>query len=299
MAKRSDENVVKKYDKKTIDGCRTCPPRKACVGTEISIETSGCLEGGNLDFNLRQPDDQVIALHVDCPGNGKLTITTCEALKGGGEFTANQKCATDIDLCLNTKWLDRFVMSRIGDGMLKIEGDDSIHGDVVYTANQANDTRAVFGVNWDQFPACGGRGGMEWNGNCWKIDWSKVPFCEGMEWDEAEGGWRIDWLQWPNCLNGGILGENGCYRIDWTQFPNALRGGIIAEDNSYRVDWHQFPWCQDSGIIKQNECYKVNADYLLKSAKINGESAVTVIENLLTFVQAQQHRIEALEAKLS
>ena len=104
-----------KYKSKSIDGCRDCPPRKACEGAEITFEGSGCVEGGG-EITLRQPHDETIKFHVDCPGNGKLSIKTCESLEGGGDFYANAKCNEDITLCINNEWLHRFVQSRIGNG---------------------------------------------------------------------------------------------------------------------------------------------------------------------------------------
>lgn len=167
-SKKSKNNVVEEFKAKTIDGCNTCPPKKSCEGAEISVETSGCLNGGG-SFNLRQPDDQVIPLHVACPGDGKLTITTCESITGGGEFTANQKCNTDIELCINNSWLDRFVLQRIGNGRLVIRNDGTLHGEGIFLANQANDTGITLGVDWSTFPACEG-GNLEWTGSCWRVE---------------------------------------------------------------------------------------------------------------------------------
>lgn len=147
----SEENAVEKYTPKNIEGCSTCPPTKACVGPEITFETSGCLDGGG-SFNLRDQTDQVIPFHVECPGDGKLKITTSESLNGGGEFTANQACSTNIDLDINNVWLDRFVLSRIGNGSLNIEGDMSINGGTTFKANQENDANCVLKVNWGAMP---------------------------------------------------------------------------------------------------------------------------------------------------
>ena len=170
------DNAVEKYESKTIDGCSTCPPKQACEGAEITIETSGCIDGGG-SFGLRQIEDQIIPLHVECPGDGKLTITTCEALMGGGEFTANQECNTDIELCINNSWLDRFVSSRIGNGKFIITNDGTIDSEAEFTANQANDTAMVLAVNWSSFPACSGAGGLKWNAGaqCWQVDWDAMP----------------------------------------------------------------------------------------------------------------------------
>ena len=190
------DNAAETFKPKTVDGCNTCPPSKACTGPEITFETSGCLDGGG-SINLRQSEDQVIPLHVECPENGKLSITTCESITGGGEFTANQKCNTDLELCINNEWLDRFVSSRLGNGKLTITGDSSIHGDGLFTANQGNDTHIVLGVNWDAFPACGGVSGLLWNGSCWRVEWQHFPACNhgGISWQD--NCWKIDrdWLQ--------------------------------------------------------------------------------------------------------
>lgn len=147
----NQENAVEKYTPKEIEGCSTCPPTSACEGPEITFETSGCLDGGG-SFNLRGQTDQIIPFHVECPGDGKLTITTSESINGGGEFTANQVCSTNIELDLNNVWLDRFVLSRIGNGKLNIEGDMSINGGTTFTANQENDSNAVLSVNWSGMP---------------------------------------------------------------------------------------------------------------------------------------------------
>lgn len=162
----SEINAVEKHTPKTIDGCNTCPPAKSCQGAEITIETSGCLDGGG-SVNLSQQVDEVIPLHVECPGDGKLSITTGESLEGGGEFTANQKCNTDIELGLNNAWLDRFVLGRIGNGRLNIEGDYSIAGGGEFTANQQNDTNIVLKVNWDQMPINGQS--LEWQNGMLKV----------------------------------------------------------------------------------------------------------------------------------
>lgn len=210
----ADENAVSKNKPKSIDGCSTCPPAKSCSGPEITFETSGCLDGGG-SFNLRGSEDQIIPLHVDCPENGKLTITTCESISGGGEFTANQKCNTEINLCLNNNWLDRFVTSRIGNGQLKISGDSTIKGDGLFTANQGNDANVVLGVNWDSFPACGGHSGLLWNGSCWRVEWVHFPACNhgGISWQD--NCWKIDreWLQV----------EVGGYSIAWDRIADAPR----------------------------------------------------------------------------
>lgn len=157
-----------KYRKKSIDGCRECPPRKACEGAEISLVGTGCVEGGG-EFTLRQPNDQEIEFHVDCPGNGKLAIKTCESLEGGGDFYANAKCNEDITLCINNEWLHKFVMSRVCNGELKIITTDDMKGGGAFTANQCNNTNIVLGVNWEKFPACEG-GGIVLQNGCWAID---------------------------------------------------------------------------------------------------------------------------------
>ncbi len=189
----SANNAVEKFKPKTIDGCNTCPPKKSCEGPEVTFETSGCLNGGG-SINLRQVEDQVIPMHVECPGNGKLTVTTCESIDGGGEFTANQKCGTDIELCINNSWLDRFVNTRIGDGELVIGTDDSISSiatnDGKFTANQFDDTSIVFGVDWSKFPVCDLS--LVFVGSCWVVNWSQFPVCPG----------------------GGLVWENGCWRLD-------------------------------------------------------------------------------------
>ena len=169
-------NVVEEHQGKTIDGCETCPPRQGCEGAQISIETSGCLDGGG-DFSLRQPESQVIPLHVECPGDGKLTITTAEALIGGGEFTANQRCNTDINLDINMSWIERVINSRVGNGKFIITNDGTIDCEATFLANQANDTSMVLSVNWSSFPACSGEGGLKWNeaGQCWQVDWEQMP----------------------------------------------------------------------------------------------------------------------------
>ena len=173
-ATHKTDNAVEKYESKTIDGCSTCPPKQACEGAEITIETSGCIDGGG-SFSLRQVEDQIIPLHVECPGDGKLKITTCESLNGGGEFTANQECNTDIELCINNTWLDRFVAQRIGNGKFIITNDGTIDCEAEFTANQVNDTSMVLSVNWSSFPGCS-EGGLKWNeaGQCWQVDWSKA-----------------------------------------------------------------------------------------------------------------------------
>lgn len=147
----AEPNAVEKFKPKTIDGCNTCPPAKSCEGPELIFETSGCLDGGG-SVNLRQSTDEVIPFHVECPGNGLLRITTSESINGGGEFTANQVCGTDIELDLNNAWLDRFVLSRIGNGELNITGDFSISGGTTFTANQQNDSNCVLKVNWGAMP---------------------------------------------------------------------------------------------------------------------------------------------------
>jgi len=192
-ASSSANNAVEKFKPKTIDGCNTCPPKKSCEGPEVTFETSGCLNGGG-SINLRQVQDQVIPMHVECPGNGKLTVTTCESINGGGEFTANQKCGTDIELCINNSWLDRFVNARIGDGELVIGTDDSISSiatnDGKFTANQFDDTSIIFGVDWSKFPVCDLS--LVYVGSCWVVNWS----------------------QFPACASGGIVWQDGCWKLD-------------------------------------------------------------------------------------
>ena len=162
----SEINAVEKHTPKTIDGCNTCPPAKSCQGAEITIETSGCLDGGG-SFNLQSQVEEVIPFHVECPGNGKLSITTSESLEGGGEFTANQKCNTDIELGFNNAWLDRFVLGRIGNGILNIEGDSSIKGGGEFHANQENDSNVVLKVNWQEMPI--NTSSLEWQDNRLKV----------------------------------------------------------------------------------------------------------------------------------
>ena len=157
-----------KYKNKSIDGCRDCPPRKACEGAEITFEGSGCVEGGG-EITLRQPHDETIKFHVDCPGNGKLSIKTCESLEGGGDFFANAKCNEDITLCINNEWLHRFVQSRIGNGELTIITSDDMKGGGKFLANQVNNTNIVLSVNWEKFPACTG-GGLVLQNGCWRVD---------------------------------------------------------------------------------------------------------------------------------
>ena len=152
----------------SLDGCRECPPRKACEGAEISIVGTGCAEGGG-DFTLRQPNDQEIEIHVDCPGNGKLSITTCEALEGGGDFFANAKCDENINLCLNTEWMHTFITSRVCNGQLSIKTTDDLKGGGDFGANQCANTNIVLSVNWQNLPV-GRSGGLAWKGNAWEVD---------------------------------------------------------------------------------------------------------------------------------
>jgi hypothetical protein len=140
-----------KYARKSLDGCRECPPRKSCEGAEISFVGSGCLEGGG-EITLRQPNSQEIEFHVPCPGNGKLSITTCEALEGGGDFFADAHCNEEINLCLNTEWMNTFVNSRVCDGELKITTNDDLNGGGTFGANQCKNTNIVLGVNWSNIP---------------------------------------------------------------------------------------------------------------------------------------------------
>ena len=163
----SEANAVEKFKPKTIDGCNTCPPAKACEGPEITVETSGCLDGGG-SFNLRGQTDEIIPLHVECPGDGKLKISTGESIKGGGEFSANQFCDTEVELEVNNAWLDRFVMSRIGNGKLTVEGDFSIEGGGEFHANQQNDTNIVLTVDWTSMPI-DPNGGLMWQNNMLKV----------------------------------------------------------------------------------------------------------------------------------
>lgn len=156
------------YKNKSLDGCRECPPRKACEGAEISIVGTGCAEGGG-EFTLRQPDDQEIEIHVDCPGNGKLSISTCESLEGGGDFFANAKCNEEIKLCINNEWLNKYVGNRIGEGELTINTTDDLTGGGTFGANQTNNTNIVLGINWSNIPLCKS-GGLIWSGSCIKVD---------------------------------------------------------------------------------------------------------------------------------
>ena len=160
-----EDNAAEKFKPKTIDGCNTCPPSKSCEGAEITYEVSGCLEGGG-SINLRQTQDEIIPFHVECPGNGRLRITTDESLDGGAEFTANQKCGTDLELSINSPWLDRFVMSRIGNGKLSIAGDHTILGGTEFEANQINPANAVLRVNWNAMPADPST--LRWEDGRWK-----------------------------------------------------------------------------------------------------------------------------------
>lgn len=175
-----------KYKNKSIDGCRDCPPRKACEGAEISFVGSGCVEGGG-EITLRQPHDETIKFHVDCPGNGKLSIKTCESLEGGGDFYANAKCNEDITLCINNEWLHRFVSSRIGNGELTIITSDDMKGGGKFTANQVNNTNIVLSVNWNHFPACD-KGGLVMQNGCWRVNirdlLGDIP---PVNWDDIEG----------------------------------------------------------------------------------------------------------------
>ena len=251
---RDADNAVEKFKPKTIDGCNTCPPKKSCEGPEITFEASGCLDGGG-SINLRQVEDQVVPFHVDCPGNGKLTITTCESINGGGEFTANQQCGTDIELCINNNWLDRFVTTRIGNGKLIIKNDGTINGDGEFTANQGNDTGITFGVNWDTFPACGGSSGFLWTGSCWRVEWGHLAQCPngGLEWNG--NCWKVDWALWPACANGGLVWQDGCWKIDGVWLDNEIGDEI----SNAEIHWDQivgkpdcFPACEDD--VERNPC---------------------------------------------
>ena len=174
-----------KYKKKSIDGCRDCPPRKACEGAEISFVGSGCVEGGG-EITLRQPNDQEIEFHVECPGNGKLSIKTCESLEGGVDFYANSKCNEDVTLCINNEWLHKFVMSRVCNGELTIITSDDMKGGGKFLANQCNNTNIVLGVNWEKFPACNG-GGIVLQNGCWRLDRASVNSMVDLHWDDIKG----------------------------------------------------------------------------------------------------------------
>lgn len=226
-----------KHKSKSIDGCRDCPPRKACEGAEITFEGSGCVEGGG-EITLRQPHDETIKFHVDCPGNGKLSIKTCESLEGGGDFYANAKCNEDITLCINNEWLHKFVSSRICNGELQIITTDDMKGGGTFSANQCNNTNIVLGVNWEKFPACN-KGGLVLQDGCWRVnlrdvladappvDWDDIinkpkcyPACD-IEWDDIKnkpdlsGSGEVSWddiKDKPKCFpacDGGGSGDQG------------------------------------------------------------------------------------------
>ena len=201
-----------KYKNKSLDGCRECPPRKACEGAEISFVGSGCVEGGG-DITLRQPHNETIEFHVDCPGNGKLAIKTCESLEGGGDFYANSKCNEDITLCINNEWLHKFVSSRVCDGELTIRTTDDMKGGGTFTANQCNNTNIVLSVNWEHFPACT-NGGIHLYNGCWEVNWSEWPACTNGGIHLYDGCWSVNWSEWPVCPGGGLVWEAGCWKID-------------------------------------------------------------------------------------
>ena len=232
-----------KYKSKSIDGCRDCPPRKACEGAEITFEGSGCVEGGG-EITLRQPHDETIKFHVDCPGNGKLSIKTCESLEGGGDFYANAKCNEDITLCINNEWLHKFVQSRICNGELKVITTDDMKGGGTFTANQCNNTNIVLGVNWEKFPACN-KGGLVLQDGCWRVnlrdviadappvDWDDIinkpkcyPACD-IEWDDIKNK--------PD-LSGGGGGDSGP-EDDGSKYPflyTRMWGEIQAKNDKSR-----------------------------------------------------------------
>lgn len=284
----SNENAVKKNQVKSVDGCNTCPPAKGCEGAEISFEVSGCLDGGG-SFTLRQNEAQVIPFHVECPGNGKLTITTAEELTGGGEFTANQFCGTDIKLGLNNEWLDRFVGSRIGNGKLTIGGDATISGDGEFTANQANDTNVVLKVQWDTFPACGGSGGLEWNGTCWSVDWDKFPACSDSSIQLYENCWSVNFSKIPF---GSLLAwegdEDGEGKWDICLGPlvNAIEKDIIRIVEKTIEPLKGVRW---SDIVGRPSCF----DPCEHTHRPNPSP-----EPKDEIIEDQQKRIRALEVKL-
>lgn len=253
-----------KYRNKSLDGCRECPPRKACEGAEISIVGTGCAEGGG-EFTLRQPHDEQIEIHVDCPGNGKLAITTCESLEGGGDFYANAKCNENINLCINEEWLHKFVTSRICDGKLSVVTSDDMDGGGEFSANQCNNTNIVLSINWDQFPACD-KGGIVWNERCWEIDWSTLPACldGGLSYDEENECWQVDWSVFPACPEGALNydEENECWEVDWTKLPACLDGSLSydEENECWQVDWSKLPACDLGGLNydEENECWEVD-----------------------------------------
>ena len=212
-----------KYKNKSLDGCRECPPRKACEGAEISFIGSGCVEGGG-EITLRQPHDETIEFHVDCPGNGKLSIKTCESLEGGVDFYANSKCNEDVTLCINNEWLHKFVSSRVCDGELTIRTTDDMKGGGTFTANQCNNTSVVLSVNWEHFPACV-NGGIHLYQGCWEVNWS----------------------EWPVCPDGGLVWEAGCWKLDKAAVNDLVDPPPAVHWDDIEGKPDCFPACKEEG----------------------------------------------------